>query len=73
MELTEMTLPDESGISRRRVLRKAAYTAPVVFAIAAAPEVALGRSGGGKGGGGGGKGGGGGGGGKGGGGGGGKP
>lgn len=32
-------------ISRRRLLRKAAYTAPAVFAITAAPHVALGKSG----------------------------
>ena len=33
------------GHSRRSVIRKAAYVAPVVFAIAAAPNVALGSSG----------------------------
>lgn len=31
--------------TRRRLVRKAAYTAPVVFAIAAAPQAALGKSG----------------------------
>ena len=34
-----------AGHSRRSVIRKAAYVAPVVFAIAAAPNVALGSSG----------------------------
>jgi hypothetical protein len=36
---------NEPPCSRRRVLRKAAYTAPAVIAIAAAPKVALGHSG----------------------------
>ena len=42
-----MTTPPstEQGYSRRSVIRKAAYVAPVVFAIAAAPNVALGSSG----------------------------
>ena len=31
--------------TRRRLVRKAAYMAPVVFAIAAAPQAALGKSG----------------------------
>lgn len=32
-------------MTRRRLLKKAAYTAPAVFAIAAAPRTALGYSG----------------------------
>ena len=31
--------------SRRRLIQKAAYTAPAIFALAAAPNVALGGSG----------------------------
>jgi hypothetical protein len=47
-----MEAPDQSpnvtrNHTRRQVIRKAAYSAPVVFAIAAAPNVALGASGGG--------------------------
>jgi len=45
--MTTSTTPPstEQGHSRRSVIRKAAYVAPVVFAIAAAPNVALGSSG----------------------------
>ena len=45
MEPISTLLTDERVQSRRSVIRKAAYSAPVVFAIAAAPKVALGASG----------------------------
>ncbi len=45
MEETTYTQTDQQGQSRRSLIRKAAYSAPVVFAIAAAPKVALGASG----------------------------
>lgn len=48
MDGIDLTQLDKTEVSRRSVLRKAAYTAPAVFAIAAAPKVALGKSGGGK-------------------------
>ena len=49
MDASRGAMPDElgRGRTRRRLIRKAAYTAPVVFVIAAAPQVALGKSGGG--------------------------
>ncbi len=45
--MTSSTTPPtaERDHSRRSVIRKAAYSTPVVFAIAAAPNVALGSSG----------------------------
>ncbi len=45
--MTTITNPPtaERDHSRRSVIRKAAYSTPVVFAIAAAPNVALGASG----------------------------
>lgn len=46
MEMPDQTQEAQQGITRRSVLRKAAYTAPAVIAIAAAPQVALGSSGG---------------------------
>ena len=45
MGVFEERSPDQEGMTRRTVIRKAAYAAPVVFAIAAAPDVALGSSG----------------------------
>ena len=45
MQPMEFSQLDKQEVSRRRFIRKAAYTAPVVFAIAAAPNVALGKSG----------------------------
>ncbi len=48
MDEIALTQLGKTEVSRRSVLRKAAYTAPAVFAIAAAPKVALGKSGGGK-------------------------
>jgi predicted nicotinamide N-methyase len=45
MEMPEQVQREPRTYSRRRVLRKAAYTAPAVVAIAAAPKVALGHSG----------------------------
>jgi hypothetical protein len=45
MEAITNTQADIRSHSRRRIIRKAAYSAPVVFAIAAAPKVALGTSG----------------------------
>jgi len=46
MDAIETTTANQLGqeMSRRRLVRKAAYTAPVVFAIAAAPQVALGTT-----------------------------
>jgi hypothetical protein len=49
MERPDSVQEDTQTYSRRNVLRKAAYTAPVVIAIAAAPKVALGHSGPGRG------------------------
>jgi hypothetical protein len=50
MDAIQQARSDEPGRgrTRRRLIRKAAYSAPVVFAIAAAPQVALGKSGGGE-------------------------
>ena len=45
MEFHTPSEASQDDISRRRLLRKAAYTAPAVFAIAAAPRTALGSSG----------------------------
>lgn len=45
MDVISKPQTDHQGHSRRSVIRKAAYSAPVVFAIAAAPNVALGASG----------------------------
>ncbi len=44
-EATDQSHQVKPSHTRRDVIRKAAYTAPVVFAIAAAPNVALGASG----------------------------
>ncbi len=45
MEATDQLHKVKRNPTRRHVIRKAAYSAPVVFAIAAAPKVALGASG----------------------------
>jgi hypothetical protein len=45
MEPTIKSRLGQQEVSRRRFIRKAAYTAPVVFAVAAAPKSALGKSG----------------------------
>lgn len=39
------TQQNERDISRRKLMRKVAYTTPAVFAITAAPRTALGASG----------------------------
>ncbi len=45
MEVHPHAEVNQEDISRRGLLKKAAYTAPAVFAIAAAPRTALGHSG----------------------------